>query len=48
MPVYALDDQVPAIDPEAFVHPDAVIIGNVESARVLRCGRARCCVAITG
>ena len=30
MPVYALDDQVPAIDPEAFVHPDAVIIGNVE------------------
>ena len=30
MPVYALDDQVPAIDPEAFVHPDAVIIGSVE------------------
>jgi len=30
MPIYALDDQVPAIDPEAFVHPDAVIIGNVE------------------
>ena len=29
MPVYALDDQVPAIDPEAYVHPDAVIIGNV-------------------
>jgi carbonic anhydrase/acetyltransferase-like protein (isoleucine patch superfamily) len=30
VPVYALDDQVPVIDPEAFVHPDAVIIGNVE------------------
>ena len=30
MPIYALDDEVPAIDPEAFVHPDAVIIGNVE------------------
>src|SRR5262249_30640636 len=30
MPVYALDDQLPAIDPEAYVHPDAVIIGNVE------------------
>ncbi len=30
MPIYALDDQVPAIDPEAFVHPDAVIIGNVQ------------------
>ena len=29
MPVYALDDLVPAIDPEAYVHPDAVIIGNV-------------------
>jgi len=30
VPIYALDDQVPAIDPEAFVHPDAVIIGNVQ------------------
>ncbi len=30
MPVYALDDQVPIIDPEAFVHQDAVIIGSVE------------------
>ncbi|HEV3069056.1 MAG TPA: gamma carbonic anhydrase family protein [Streptosporangiaceae bacterium] len=32
MPVYALDDQVPAIDPDAYVHPDAVIIGNVQLA----------------
>jgi carbonic anhydrase/acetyltransferase-like protein (isoleucine patch superfamily) len=32
VPVYALEDQVPAIDPEAYVHPDAVIIGNVELA----------------
>ena len=32
MPVYALDDQVPVIDPEAYVHPDAVIIGNVQLA----------------
>jgi len=30
VPVYALDDQIPAIDPEAFVHPDAVVIGRVE------------------
>jgi carbonic anhydrase/acetyltransferase-like protein (isoleucine patch superfamily) len=30
MPVYALDDLVPAIDPDAYVHPDAVIIGNVQ------------------
>lgn len=29
MPVYALGDQVPDIDPDAFVHPDAVIIGSV-------------------
>ena len=32
VPVYALHDRVPAIDPDAFVHPDAVIIGNVELA----------------
>ncbi len=29
MPVYALGDRVPAIHPEAFVHPDAVVIGDV-------------------
>ncbi len=29
MPVYALGDAVPEIHPEAFVHPDAVIIGRV-------------------
>jgi carbonic anhydrase/acetyltransferase-like protein (isoleucine patch superfamily) len=29
MPVYALGDVVPRIDPEAFVHPDAVLIGDV-------------------
>ena len=29
MPVYALGDRVPAIDPTAYVHPDAVIIGDV-------------------
>jgi len=27
--LYALGDQVPVIDPEAFVHPDAVVIGSV-------------------
>ncbi len=30
MPIYALGDLTPSIDPSAFVHPDAVIIGNVE------------------
>jgi carbonic anhydrase/acetyltransferase-like protein (isoleucine patch superfamily) len=29
MAVYALGEAVPAIDPTAYVHPDAVVIGNV-------------------
>lgn len=29
MPLYALGDRVPSIDPTAFVHPQAVIIGAV-------------------
>ncbi len=29
MPIYALGDRVPSIDPDAFVHPDAIIIGDV-------------------
>ena len=29
MPIYALGDRVPSIDPTAFVHPDATIIGDV-------------------
>jgi carbonic anhydrase/acetyltransferase-like protein (isoleucine patch superfamily) len=29
MPIYALGDLVPDISPQAFVHPDAVIIGRV-------------------
>ena len=29
MAVYALGDQVPRIDPSAYVHPDAVVIGDV-------------------
>lgn len=29
MPVYALGERVPVIDPTAFVHPDAVVIGRV-------------------
>jgi len=29
MPVYALGDLVPQIHPEAFVHPDATVIGQV-------------------
>ena len=30
MPIYALGDSSPIIDPSAFIHPDAVVIGNVE------------------
>jgi carbonic anhydrase/acetyltransferase-like protein (isoleucine patch superfamily) len=30
VPVYALDYLVPTIDPGAYVHPDAVVIGSVE------------------
>ncbi|MCK9900860.1 gamma carbonic anhydrase family protein [Frankia sp. Cpl3] len=29
MPIYALGDLVPSIDPSAFVHPEATLIGNV-------------------
>jgi carbonic anhydrase/acetyltransferase-like protein (isoleucine patch superfamily) len=29
MPIYALGDRVPSIHEDAFVHPDAVIIGDV-------------------
>ncbi len=29
MPLYALGDAAPQIHPEAFVHPDAVVIGQV-------------------
>lgn len=29
MALYALGDQVPRIDPTAYVHPDAIVIGSV-------------------
>ena len=29
MPIYELDGVAPRIDPKAFVHPDAVVIGDV-------------------
>jgi phenylacetic acid degradation protein len=29
MPCYAIDDIVPVVDPSAFVHPTAVLIGDV-------------------
>ena len=30
MAIYALGELIPVIDPSAFVHPEAVIIGNVQ------------------
>ena len=30
MPIYALGEKIPSIDPTAFVHPDAVVIGDVQ------------------
>lgn len=30
MAVYALGDQIPQIDPTAYVHPDAIVIGSVK------------------
>ncbi len=32
VPIYALDYAAPSIDPQAYVHPDAVVIGAVELA----------------
>ncbi len=29
MPIYAIDDRAPTIDPTAFVHPEATVIGDV-------------------
>ena len=29
MPLYAISDREPTIDPTAFIHPDAVVIGDV-------------------
>ena len=29
MPIYAIEDRVPTISADAFVHPDAVVIGHV-------------------
>jgi carbonic anhydrase/acetyltransferase-like protein (isoleucine patch superfamily) len=29
VPIYALGDRIPSIHPDAFIHPDAVVIGDV-------------------
>ena len=32
MPVYALGDRTPSLDPDAYVHPDATVVGDVRLA----------------
>jgi carbonic anhydrase/acetyltransferase-like protein (isoleucine patch superfamily) len=44
VPIYALGDQVPVIHPTAYVHPEAVVIGDVtlgEEATVWPCAVLR-------
>ena len=44
MPIYALGDKVPDIHPTAYVHPDAVVIGDVtvgEDASIWPCAVLR-------
>ena len=48
MPVYALGERVPDIHPDAYVHPDAVVIGpSMHRRRVHRLAARRCCGATT-
>ena len=47
MALYALGDKTPDIDPAAFVHPDAVIIGDVRVGPESRYGRLPYYAAIT-
>ena len=35
MPIYALGDKVPSIHPNAYVHPDATVIGDFSKALCL-------------
>jgi carbonic anhydrase/acetyltransferase-like protein (isoleucine patch superfamily) len=49
MPIYALGDQVPEIHPDAYVHPDAVVIGSVViGAALVGLAHRVYCVATTG
>ena len=46
VPIYALGDDTPEIHPDAFVHPDAVVIGAVRiGADEHDLARTRCCGA---
>ena len=47
VPIYALGDQVPDIDPTAYVHPMQSSSGRCASDRRARCGPTPCCAATT-
>ena len=43
--VYTIDGITPVVDPTAFVHPSAVLIGDVIIGPGVYVGRARACAA---
>ena len=46
MAIYALGDVEPTIDPTAYIHPDAVVIGDGHHrSGVVGVADARCCAA---
>lgn len=45
---YGIDWVVPVVDPGAFVHPDAVLIGDVHVAADCYVDRTRRCAATSG
>ena len=46
MPIYQIDGLTPVVPEESFVHPTAVLIGDVFSARAFTLGQMPACVAI--
>ena len=47
VPIYALGEATPTIDPSAYVHPDAVIIGDVRIGPESSICRGPSCVEMT-
>ena len=49
MPIYALGSQEPTIASDAYIHPEAVIIGSVtigSESTVWPCAVLRCCLSV--
>ena len=45
---YAIEDLIPVVDPTAYVHPAAVLIGDVIVGPRCYVGPAACLAAISG